>query len=268
MDSSNMRDVCSAGVPPAVAGASRSRGLRGQDAHAPAGETPTLRPQVGETPMLLPVPTLHPRRFQPRWGEVTIRDRGRLPHWEAEGATYFVTFRLGDSLPQPVLESFRFERKDFLLTAQRQGREISPTERKRLDELFSERIEDYLDAGSGACILSKPEVADMVADALQFFESQRYRQFAWCVMPNHVHTVFRPLPGWPLEKIMHSWKSFTSKEANKLLSREGELWEPEYFDHLIRSEEEFHHDIEYVESNPKRAGLKDWKWVWVSKVKV
>jgi len=204
------------------------------------------------------------RRFQPRFGDVTIRDRGRLPHWEFEGATYFVTFRLGDSLPHTVLASYQFERQDILLTAQRQGRQLTPTELKRLDELFPERIEAYLDTGSGACYLSKPEIAGLVAGALQFFENQRYRQFAWSVMPNHVHTEFRPFPSWPLEKIMHSWKSFTSKEANKLLSREGEFWEAEYFDHLIRSEEEFHHYIEYVASNPERAGLKDWKWVWVA----
>ena len=205
-----------------------------------------------------------PRGFQPRFGDITIRDRGRLPHWEAEGSTYFVTFRLGDSLPESVLASYRFERQDILQNAQRQGRELSPTELKRLDELFSERVETYLDTGSGACFLRKPEIAGLVAGALQFFESQRYRQFAWSVMPNHVHAVFRPLPGWPLEKIMHSWKSFTSKEANKLLSREGEFWEPEYYDHLIRSEEEFHDYIRYIASNPARAGLEQWKWVWVA----
>ncbi|MGO8788750.1 MAG: transposase [Terriglobia bacterium] len=204
------------------------------------------------------------QRFQPLFGEVTIRDRGRLPHWESEGATYFVTFRLGDSLPQSVLASYQFERKDILLTAQRQGRQLTAGEIKRLDELFSERVETYLDTGCGACHLSKPEIADSVADALQFFADKRYRQLAWSVMPNHVHTVFRPFPNWPLEKIMHSWKSFTSKEANKLLGRGGEFWEPEYYDHLIRNEEEFHHYIEYVASNPKNAGLVDWKWVWVS----
>jgi len=208
------------------------------------------------------------RRFQPQFGEVNIRSRGRLPHWEADGATYFVTFRLGDSLPQKVLASYQFERQDIVLTAQRQGREITATERKRLDELFSEKVEGYLDAGAGACHLSQPEIADMVAGALQFFESKRYRQFAWSVMPNHVHAVFRPLPGWTLESILHSWKSFTSKEANKLLKTEGQFWEPEYYDHLIRSEEEFQHYIEYVELNPVRAGLKDWKWVWVAEVLV
>jgi len=38
--------LCSAGVSPAVAGASRSR-TRGQDAHATAGETPALHQAVG-----------------------------------------------------------------------------------------------------------------------------------------------------------------------------------------------------------------------------
>jgi hypothetical protein len=206
---------------------------------------------------------LAPKRFQPKYGEVTIRDRGYLPHWQAEDATYFVTFRMGDSLPGPVLESFRFERRHMLLTAERQGRQLSVAELKRLDELFSERIEAYLDSGCGACHLAKPQIADMVAGALQFFEGQRYLQFAWSVMPNHVHSVFRPLPNWPLEKIMHSWKSYTAKEADKILNRTGDFWEPEYFDHLIRSEEEFYRYIEYVASNPIRAGLKGWKWGWV-----
>jgi REP element-mobilizing transposase RayT len=82
-------------------------------------------------------------------------------------------------------------------------------------------------------------------------------------MPNHVHRVFRPLPNWPLEKILHSWKSFTGKEADKILNRTGQFWESGYFDHVIRSEEEFYRYIEYVAANPQRAGLKDWKWVWV-----
>jgi hypothetical protein len=28
---------------------------------------------------------------RPRFGEITIRERGRLPHWEKDNATYFVT---------------------------------------------------------------------------------------------------------------------------------------------------------------------------------
>ena len=200
---------------------------------------------------------------QPRFGEVRIRSRGRLPHWETEGGTYFVTFRLVDSLPQSVLDSFEFERKDILKRAKQQGRELSATERKRLDELFSERIEAYLDSGAGACHLSDPEIADLAAKALRHFDSQRYRLLAWCVMPNHVHVVFRIFPGQSPDKILHSWKSFTAKKANEILRRTGEFWQREYYDHLIRNAEELARTIRYVAENPAKAGLKDWKWIWV-----
>jgi hypothetical protein len=33
-----------------------------------------------------------------------------LPHWRQDGATYFVTFRLNDSLPQPRLRELDFFR--------------------------------------------------------------------------------------------------------------------------------------------------------------
>ncbi len=234
---------------------------RGQDARATAGGTPA--PQSPAPQAAAPESLATHRRFQPRYGEVKIRDRGYLPHWEAEGATYFVTFRLADSLPHSVRESYRYERKDIVLTAQRQDRQLSAAELKRLDELFGERIEAYLDSGSGACYLANPRIASMVAEALRFFEGRRYRQFAWSVMPNHVHCVFRPLPNWPLENIMHGWKSFTGKEADKILNRAGEFWESEYFDHVIRNEQEFHSYVEYVATNPQKAGLRDWKWVWV-----
>ena len=66
---------------------------------------------------------------------------------------------------------------------------------RRLAELFSERIETYLDSGHGACCLTKPAMAQMVAKAIQQFEGERYRLWAWCVMPNHVHAVMELEPG-------------------------------------------------------------------------
>ena len=197
-----------------------------------------------------------------RLGDLTIRNRGRLPHWEAEGSTYLVNFRLEDSLPKSVLDQFEFERKGIIATAEKQRRELSRTEQKRVEELFSERVDAYLDAGSGACHLAKLPIAAAVAEALTFFDGERYRLFAWCVMPNHVHVVLRPLGGFALAGILHSWKSFTAKKANEALGIAGRFWQPEYYDHLIRNEEEFLHALEYVARNPEKAGLRGWKWVW------
>src|SRR3972149_6062593 len=49
-----------------------------------------------------------------------------------------------------------------------------------------------------------------------------HRVLAWCVMPNHVHIVIETREGYPLADVVHSWKSFTAKEANKLLNRSGD----------------------------------------------
>jgi len=193
---------------------------------------------------------------------VTVRSRGHLPHWEQGGATYFVTFRLADSLPQSALKTIEFERSDIVKTAKQQGRELTPVEQSRLDKLFSDRIEEYLDGGEGACHLVRPEIAKLVAEALWHFDGGRYALLAWCVMPNHVHVVFQPSTGYPLADILHSWKSFTAKRANQILKRTGNFWQREYYDHLVRDAADLDRIVWYVAGNPARADLKDWPWVW------
>jgi len=197
-----------------------------------------------------------------RYESVAFRGRGYLPHWEMEGATYSVTIRLGDSLPQALLSQLEFERKDIVKTAQQLGRDLSDAEKTRLADV-DRRFDEALDAGYGACRLARPEVAEMVSKALQYFEGERYELVAACVMPNHVHAVFAPLHGHGLADILHSWKSFTSKEANKLLGATGQFWEREYFDRLIRNADELERTVRYVVENPTKAGLKGWKWVWI-----
>jgi len=212
----------SAGVPPAVAGASR-----------------------------------------PRFGEVRIRTRGRLPHWEKESATYFITFRLADSLPKSILEKITSEREAIVKTANQLRRNLSPDERKKLQSLSTPIIEKYLDTGAGACHLQNPAIAQELSTALRHFDEKRYRLFAWCIMPNHVHVVVKLFPGQTLATVVHSWKSFTARRANALLDRQGTFWQREYYDHLIRNEAGFERAIDYVADNPEKARLKDWKWVWV-----
>jgi hypothetical protein len=52
--------------------------------------------------------------------------------------------------------------------------------------------------------LRNDRVAELMANALRYFDGQRYELFAWCVMPNHVHVVFGPYADWTLHKILHS----------------------------------------------------------------
>lgn len=115
----------------------------------------------------------------------------------------------------------------------------SADERTKIARLSTPVIERFLDSGAGVCDLQNSAIAEKLANALRYFDEKRYRVFAWCVMPNHVQVVARLFPRQILATVVHSWKSFSAKQANRILGRHGVFWQKEYYDHLIRSEEEF-----------------------------
>jgi len=192
---------------------------------------------------------------------INKRQGANLPHWTAEGATYFITFRLADSLPESAIGKLKSEQARLERQFDRANKPMTPVELIRLTRLKSDAYMELLDEGFGECVLRRDDVAEIVAGALLHFHKQRYLLFAWCVMPNHVHAVVQPVPGFELPSILHSWKSFTANKANKLLGRSGAFWQAEYYDHLIRDESEFQHYVKYTRDNPAVAGLMDWPWV-------
>ena len=94
----------------------------------------------------------------------------------------------------------------------------------------------------------------MVQEALLRFDDERYHL--------HVHVLFTSSAGWSLSAIVHSWKSFTSKRANRILGRHGKFWQEEYFDRYIRDQQHFERAVEYIEFNPVKAGLCEQKQQW------
>jgi REP element-mobilizing transposase RayT len=198
---------------------------------------------------------------RPQFGEVRIRNRGRLPHWEKEEGLYFITFHLADSLPRQALQEI-VERNRILAAAKEAGARLTPAQKVFTAKYSQKRIEEYFDCGNGECFLKDPRVAEATAQALRFWHGRRYRLGAWCIMPNHVHVICRLLPGQNLSDVLRSWKVHSARETNRILDRKGTIWRREYYDRLIRGDGEFHRAVQYVLSNPERAGLKDWKWVW------
>jgi REP element-mobilizing transposase RayT len=191
--------------------------------------------------------------------------RGQLPHLKRTGATYFVTFRLSDSLPGCEIARLKAERRALLDHARAAKSPLTWHEEQLLLAWYCDKVESLLDAGSGACWLSKPAIANLVTSALNFFRGDRYDLSAWVVMPNHVHAVVWPYPNVTLSRILHSWKSFTSKQASQLLPIGiSHFWQRESFDHWIRSDEERGRLVAYVENNPVKAQLcarrEDWPW--------
>jgi REP element-mobilizing transposase RayT len=190
--------------------------------------------------------------------------RGKLPHLKKEGAAYFVTFRLADSLPAHEVARLKHERKIILEHARSARDPLTWHEEQQFLAWYCDKVETLLDAGHGASWLSKPEIADLTVKALKHFHGQRYDLRAWVVMPNHVHVIVWPMPTQTLSKILHSWKSFTSSNANKIMNRSGSLWQEESFDHWIRDDEEHARLAAYIENNPVKAGFcskpEAWKW--------
>lgn len=197
-------------------------------------------------------------------GEKGIHKRhgAYLPHWEKKDAIYSVTFRLADSVPRTKLQEWITEREDIIRLAKSQHRALTRDERTLLRTLYADSVDRFLRNGHGACHMKRDDIASIVAESLRFFENERYHLYAWCVMPNHVHVIVRPLKEHTLSSILHSWKSFSAKKANALLHRTGTFWQTEYYDHMIRSREELLRAMEYVWENPVKAGLHTWQWRW------
>jgi len=194
-----------------------------------------------------------------------FHSRGGLPHLKREGGTYFVTFRLAGTLPAAVLVKLKAERENILQQALAAKRPLTWREQEELFRWYSARVDGYLDAGLGECWLKQPEMARLVAGALQYHQGIRFELHAWCVMPNHVHAVLRPLEDCTLSQILKSWKGFSGKAANRMLQRTGRpFWQTESFDHLVRDEVDLHRCCHYTVMNPVKAGLcrhpQDWEW--------
>ena len=103
----------------------------------------------------------------------------------------------------------------------------------------------------------------MTERALLYFDEARYWLHAWVVMPGDMHGLITPFEGFMLSTILHSWKSYTAKEANRLLHRRGQFWQEEYFDRYIRTEEHSRGAVECIELNPVMAGLCTRKEDWL-----
>src|SRR5262245_47946577 len=163
--------------------------------------------------------------------------RGYIPHFDSPGEVQMITYRLADALPADVV---REDLEDH-------------------DSARRKRLERYLDAGHGSCLLRRPEIASLVVENWLYFDRSRYRLCAWVVMPNHVHVLIDVIPGYQVSRIVHSWKSYTAKKIGR-----GRVWQPDYWDRAIRSEYHFNSAVEYIISNPVVAGLVDvpenWRW--------
>jgi len=187
------------------------------------------------------------------------RSRGYLPHVEIPQQSYFVTFRLEDSLPWVLMARWKEE-----LQYRAKVQDCNSPINRRNEIEYQLKVHRYLDGNTGNCWLKDPRIAKLVDNTLRYFDGQRYVLHAWTIMPNHVHVLFTPSGSHGLSSIMHSWKSFTAHKANAVLGRSGRFWQPEYFDTLIKSGRQFEFYVRYILNNPVKAKLckNFYEWPW------
>jgi putative transposase len=82
------------------------------------------------------------------------------------------------------------------------------------------------------------------------------------LVPDHVHLILNFKEEMTMAKAIRDWKSWLARAH-------GIRWQENYFDHRLRSEEQYGTKAEYVLRNPVRAGLvarpQDWPYLWLPK---
>jgi REP element-mobilizing transposase RayT len=96
----------------------------------------------------------------------------------------------------------------------------------------------------------QPSERDLVASSLKHFDEKHYKLTAFVVMNDHVYVLLSMMLSHHLENVIHSWKSFTANRMQRDHGRRGHIWQEQYFDRIVRDEEEFVQKLEYIQNNP------------------
>jgi len=192
-----------------------------------------------------------------------------LPHWRQDGCTYFVTFRLSDSVPDSVRRQWEQEKKQWLERHSisydgERGRwreafqRLSPGERFLFEQHFNRRVQSCLDRGLGECHLRDPACATVLREELRRDDGHRHHLGDFVIMPNHVHLLITPVDdvepnssrSTELEQILKSIKGASAAACNRLCHRTGSFWQADSYDHIVRSLVQLSAYREYIVRNP------------------
>jgi REP element-mobilizing transposase RayT len=220
-----------------------------------------------------------------------------LPHYLPLGYTFFVTYRLNGSLPVEVIKRLQKEREKELKEIEGYDNlEVRKEKYLTYQSQYFGKFDKLLDnASSGPTWLKENNAAQIVKDAMHYYDKKSYDLICYTIMSNHVHQIFTPIvnrisdstkatggnsdpttinnettnprnrvSGYNVTKILQDLKKYTAGKCNKALNRSGTFWQHESYDHVVRDSNELKRIVNYVLNNPVKAGLcekwEDWKW--------
>jgi len=158
------------------------------------------------------------------------KKHSHLPHIDIKGYYQFITFRTFDSLDDYLQKIYNSD----VANKQKQY-----------------HIDKYLDSSKNGSYLNG-FVLKYLSDFLKEQDKELYQLIAFCIMPNHVHLLFKPFK--ELSKIMQKIKGVTAKNINIMLNKKGKFWASDYYDKAIRDEKHFYTTYEYIKNNPLKLG--------------
>jgi REP element-mobilizing transposase RayT len=201
-------------------------------------------------------PTSHPRppQFLNKKQYVQVY-YNHLPHWDQEYKTQFVTFRLNDSLPQVRLKELDVIKRQWITNHPK------PWSQKTSDEynhLIRNKCDKWLDQGMGSCVLRRPDIRQVVEQAIMHYKGVRYDIYAYVIMPNHVHILLSPLDGMPISETLSRVKGYSARVINSMLETKGTLWQKDTFGRIVRDGYNFDQYINYIRANPRNLSPSDY----------
>jgi len=199
-----------------------------------------------------------------------------LPHIQPIDAVFFITYRLAFSLPTVFYKNLKNRRQEFEYKLRLKSK-LSKKDKSQLCENYNKKIFDIVDQfiahyDKSPQWLKNPQIANVVVENLFKWNDIRYKLLCYCIMPNHIHILIKPLlkeerKPFSLARIMQAHKGYTASQANKILQRKGQFWQHESYDHYIRDCEELLRVVKYIMSNPVKAGFVEdyemWKYNYV-----
>ena len=203
--------------------------------------------------------------------------RHALPHFQQPGQDYFVTWCLKDAVPAKALADYTDKLQH--LHTQIQQYKVKNVDNLILNSLklefnltrkkYLKAFDDLLDLQDKCSAkLSKDSNRTILMNTLIFWEGKKIENYAFSIMPNHVHWVFKVLykddkgNAVYLQDILQSVKRYTATLINKIEGTSGSLWQKESYDTTIRDDINLYNAIEYTINNPVKAGLVNNWYEW------
>lgn len=204
-----------------------------------------------------------------------------LPHFQQPGQAYFVTFCLWNAVAHNALVKYTDKLRELRWKIDnRKKHQQYDRLLKELENDYSRTRRHYFNAfdrlmaqnKDRSIDLNRGDLSFLIRGELTFWANSIIENYAWCIMPNHLHWVFRirdrDMHGKPvsLSDIMESVKKSTEGKINNVLEREGPLWQKENFESLLRDHRHLVRAVEFTQNNPVAAKLvknrNEWPGSW------